>query len=83
MKFMLMMHTPSGGPYQLASWPPQDIKAHIEFMKGFAGELRHEFVSSRSLQDRVAAQHGFVVTHHRMELFASCLDERCPHRPKG
>ena len=39
MKFMMMMHTPSGGPYQIASWPPQDIHAHIEFMKGFAKEL--------------------------------------------
>ncbi len=39
MKFMLMMHTPSGGPYQIASWPPKDIHAHIEFMKGFAKEL--------------------------------------------
>ncbi len=39
MKFMLMMHTPSGGPYQIARWPPQDIHAHIEFMKGFAEQL--------------------------------------------
>lgn len=39
MKFMLMMHTPSAGPYQVASWPPQDLRAHIEFMKGFAGQL--------------------------------------------
>lgn len=39
MKFMLMMHTPSAGPYQVAAWPPEDLRAHIEFMKGFAGEL--------------------------------------------
>ena len=39
MKFMMMMHTPSGGPYQIASWPPEDIKAHIEFMKRFAEDL--------------------------------------------
>jgi hypothetical protein len=39
MKFMLMMHTPSDGPYQVASWPPQDLHAHIEFMKRFAGQL--------------------------------------------
>ncbi len=39
MKYMLMMNTPGGGAYQIASWPPQDIHAHIEFMKGFAEEL--------------------------------------------
>ena len=45
MKYMLMMNTPGGGPYQIASWPEQDIKAHIAFMKDFnkklsaAGEL--------------------------------------------
>ena len=41
MKYMLMMNTPHGGPYQIASWPPQDIKAHIAFMKSFAAKL-HE-----------------------------------------
>jgi hypothetical protein len=39
MEYMLMMNTPSGGPYQIASWPPQDIKAHIAFMMSFAKEL--------------------------------------------
>jgi hypothetical protein len=45
MKYMLMMNTPGGGPYQISSWPEQDIKAHIAFMKTFnkklsaAGEL--------------------------------------------
>src|SRR4029453_11668423 len=45
MKYMLMMNTRGGGPYQIASWPEQDIKAHIAFMKTFnkklsaAGEL--------------------------------------------
>ena len=45
MKYMLMMNTRGGGPYQIASWPTQDIKAHIAFMKDFnkklssAGEL--------------------------------------------
>lgn len=39
MKYMMMMHTPGNGPYQVASWPPEDLHAHIEFMKGFAGEL--------------------------------------------
>lgn len=39
MKYMLMMHTPSGGPYQIASWPPADIQAHIGFMRDFAKRL--------------------------------------------
>jgi hypothetical protein len=45
MKYMLMMNTRGGGPYQIASWPEQDIKAHIAFMKNVnkklsaAGEL--------------------------------------------
>ena len=39
MKFMLMMNTPGGGPYKIAAWPQEDIKAHIAFMKGFAREL--------------------------------------------
>ncbi|EYF05563.1 YciI family protein [Chondromyces apiculatus] len=39
MKFMLMMHTPNGGPYQIASWPHQDIKGHIAFMIDLAKRL--------------------------------------------
>lgn len=39
MKYMLMMNTPGGGPYQIAKWPAQDIKAHIAFMKSFAKKL--------------------------------------------
>ncbi|MCX4242294.1 YciI family protein [Paraliomyxa miuraensis] len=39
MKYMLMMNTPSGGPYQIAKWPPHDIQAHIEFMKQLAMDL--------------------------------------------
>ena len=39
MKYMLMMNTPGNGPYQIASWPQQDIKAHIAFMKSFAQQL--------------------------------------------
>ena len=40
MKYMLMMNTPTGGPYQIGSWPRKDIQAHIAFMKGFAVKLR-------------------------------------------
>lgn len=39
MKYMLMMNTPAGGPYQITSWPERDIKAHMAFMKGFARRL--------------------------------------------
>ena len=39
MKYMMMMHTPSGGPYQIASWAPEDLRRHIEFMKAFARKL--------------------------------------------
>lgn len=40
MKFILMMHTPSGGPYQIAQWPQKDIQAHIGFMQAFAKKLK-------------------------------------------
>jgi hypothetical protein len=40
MKFMLMMNTPGGGPYKIAAWPEQDIKANIAFMRSFATKLR-------------------------------------------
>lgn len=39
MKYMLMMNTPSGGPYQITSWPKKDIEAHIAFMRNFAQKL--------------------------------------------
>jgi hypothetical protein len=51
MKYLLMMHTPSGGPYQIASWPKQDIRAHIAFMVSFAKKLGEsgELVSAEGL----------------------------------
>ena len=39
MKYMLMMNTPGGGAYKIASWPQQDIKAHIDFMRSFSKKL--------------------------------------------
>jgi hypothetical protein len=41
MKYMLMMNTPGGGPYQISQWPQADIKAHIAFMINFGKQL-HE-----------------------------------------
>ncbi len=43
MKFMLMMNAPRGaGDWNVVSWPPQDLKAHIDFMQRFARALREE-----------------------------------------
>ena len=39
MKYLLMMHTPSAGPYQVARWQPKDLQAHMQFMKDFAARL--------------------------------------------
>ena len=39
MKYILMMNTPGGGPYQVAQWPREDLVRHIEFMKAFATKL--------------------------------------------
>jgi hypothetical protein len=40
MKFMLMMNAPRGtGDWQVINWPPEDLKAHINFMKRFGKEL--------------------------------------------
>ncbi len=45
MKFMLMMNAPRGdGEWGVASWTPDDLKAHIGFMVKFAGDLEREGV---------------------------------------
>ena len=51
MKFMLMMHTPAGGEYQIMSWPKKDIEAHIAFMMDFNKKLieQGEFVDAQGL----------------------------------
>jgi hypothetical protein len=51
MKYLLMMHTPGGGPFQVSKWPPQDLKAHIGFMVNFAKKLREsgELASAEGL----------------------------------
>lgn len=41
MKFMLMMHAPRGtGEYQVNEWKPEEIRAHIQFMKELNTGLR-------------------------------------------
>lgn len=51
MKYMLMMNTPGNGPYQIASWPHQDLVRHIQFMKSLGQKLTAtgELVSAEGL----------------------------------
>ena len=52
MKFMLMMNVPRGtGDYQISSWSPNDLKAHIGFMMTLNKELTEagELVSVQGL----------------------------------
>jgi len=53
MKFMLMMNAPRGtsGDYQVSSWSPDDLKAHIGFMIALNKELTNagELVSAEGL----------------------------------
>jgi hypothetical protein len=52
MKFMLMMNAPRGtGDWAVFNWPPEDLKAHINFMKRFGAELRDsgELVAAEGL----------------------------------
>jgi hypothetical protein len=53
MKYMLMMHAPRTGwkAAGIGTWPPGDIKAHIQFMHGINKELTEagELVSAQGL----------------------------------
>src|SRR4051794_2648388 len=51
MKYMLMMNHPGQGPYQIASWPQEDLRRHIRFMKDFAQKLagKGELVGAEGL----------------------------------
>jgi hypothetical protein len=52
MKFMLMMNAPRGtGDWGVVNWSPEDLKAHIHFMKRFAEELKDagELVAAEGL----------------------------------
>jgi hypothetical protein len=41
MKFMLMMHAPRGdGEYGVNQWKPEELRAHIQFMKDLNKDLR-------------------------------------------
>ena len=60
MKYMLMMHAPRAGwtTAGIGTWPPEDIKAHINFMKGFNKELKEagELVGAEGLAGPEAAR---------------------------
>jgi hypothetical protein len=59
MKFMLMMHAPSGtGDWAVGQWPAKDLKAHIEFMKKLARDLTAsgELVAAEGLAGPEAAR---------------------------
>jgi hypothetical protein len=53
MKYMLMMHASGAGwkDAGIGTWPPEDIRAHIGFMKRFAEELQQsgELVAAEGL----------------------------------
>jgi hypothetical protein len=40
MKFMLMMHAPHSAEYQINSWKPDELRAHMQFMKDLNQDLR-------------------------------------------
>jgi hypothetical protein len=50
MKYMLLLNVP-GGPYQHTSWPEQDWRAHVAFMRRFADKLTElgEYVGGAAL----------------------------------
>jgi hypothetical protein len=58
MKYMLMMNAPKGSYEALTRWAPQDLKAHIEFMKGFVQKLQKsgELVVAEGLSDPTQAK---------------------------
>jgi hypothetical protein len=53
MRFMLMMHAPHGtsGEYQITSWKPEELKAHIQFMHDLNKDLiaRGELAAAEGL----------------------------------
>jgi hypothetical protein len=59
MKFMLMMNAPRGdGDWNVTRWPPEDLMAHIRFMKQFAADLKTagELVAAEGLASPAQAR---------------------------
>ena len=51
MKYMLMMNVPGKAPYSISTWPKEDVKAHLEFLRQFNRKLSAsgEFVGVEGL----------------------------------
>jgi len=45
MKYLLMINVPSAEPYQIDSWPEQDVHAHLTYLK----RLNRDLVASGEL----------------------------------
>ena len=58
--------------------PTNDTAEHHDHLICTSCQRIIEFVNTQieQLQDRVAKAHGFVVTHHKMELYGVCADCR-------
>jgi hypothetical protein len=52
MKYIVMMHVPTGGPYRNDGWSRHDFERHNAFMNAFAKGLRQsgEFVAGEALR---------------------------------
>ena len=51
MKYMLMMNVPGKAPYSISTWPKEDVKAHLAFLRKFNRKLSEsgEFVGVEGL----------------------------------
>ena len=58
MRYMLMMNHRGWGDYQINSWSPDDIKAHIAFMHELNADLTKsgEFISADGLSSPAEAK---------------------------
>ncbi len=58
MKYLLMMNVPTGGDYQITSWPKKDIEAHMGYMFKLNDRLRAagEFVGVEALTSPAQAK---------------------------
>jgi hypothetical protein len=65
MKFMLMMNAPRGdGDWSVKNWTPEEVKAHMAFMKHFHEELKHEGVLAGA-EGLAAPEHARLVRADR------------------
>ena len=59
MRYMIMMHAPRGtGDYQIGEWKPEELTAHIDFMRQLNQDLTAagEFVAAEGLAPPGAAK---------------------------